>query len=71
MITIYGKPKCKYCTKAKELLNRLQTPFKYIDISLDPEAKKFIIATGATTVPQIYNEEVLIGGFDDLEVYVK
>lgn len=52
--TIYGRPKCKFCDKAKELLEKFSIPYTYHDISTDALAKKKIVEEGHTTVPQIY-----------------
>jgi glutaredoxin len=65
-LTIYGKTQCTYCDKAKALLNSKGIEYLYIDLMQDAEALAFIRSTGARTVPQIFNGETLIGGFDNL-----
>ena len=65
-LTVYGKPQCTYCDKAKALLNSKGIEYTYIDLMEDAEAMAFIRSTGARTVPQIYSGDTLIGGFDNL-----
>jgi len=65
-LTVYGKPQCTYCDKAKALLNSKGIEYTYIDLMEDAEALTFIKATGAKSVPQVYNGRVLVGGFEDL-----
>lgn len=72
MYTIYSKTNCLYCVKAKELLKhkRLEFTEKNIEnqeyrtelLSIYPEVK---------TVPQIYLEDSLIGGYDSLLEHFK
>jgi glutaredoxin len=57
---------CIYCTKALKLLEDLGIEAEVIDISTAPQIKDFMKACGLTTVPQIYEEGYLIGGYDDL-----
>lgn len=74
MYTIYGKPNCPYCVRAKELLDAKGLEYNYFDVTKDStkmeEMSKLVIeATGkpARTVPQIVSPEgEYIGGFDDL-----
>jgi glutaredoxin len=68
MITLYSKPNCVYCDKAKTWLVKYGVPFEAIDISIDEAAKQFVVNQGHKTVPQIYfNNTVLIeGGYTGL-----
>ncbi len=68
--TIYGKPNCEYCNKAKSLLEENEKPYLYIDISLNPQAKDFIVKAGAETVPQVFHKFHHIGGFEELAKFV-
>ena len=71
-LEIYGKPNCKYCVSAKELCRELGLKFTYIDIDADAEAKRdFMLRTNfAKTVPQIFLNDSLIGGFDEFKQVV-
>ena len=71
-LVIYGASGCPYCVKAKELANRHGIRVQYIDLSVDNEAKRFIIEDmGARTVPQIFHEGKHIGGYTELVEYLK
>lgn len=54
MFTIYTKPDCNFCVKAKDLLNLRGEPFMEIDVSKDNRAKEKIKNLGFKTVPQIF-----------------
>jgi len=54
MFTIYTKPDCNFCVKAKDLLNLRGEPFMEIDVSKDNRAKEKIKSLGFKTVPQIF-----------------
>jgi|AntDeeMinimDraft_6_1070357.scaffolds.fasta_scaffold03896_3 glutaredoxin len=66
MYIIYGKPTCSYCTKAKKLLERKGLEYTYVDISKDVQAQASLIFTGFKTVPVIFKDNDLIGGYEDL-----
>jgi glutaredoxin len=71
MFEVFGKPNCKYCTKAKDLLDELGVDYRYTDLTQDDAAMKMIKAEGHTTVPVISLNGGLIGGFTELEEFVK
>lgn len=59
---------CLYCKKALDLLQAEgETVVEVIDIQTAPVLKDFMRACGLTTVPQVYYNGYLIGGFDGLE----
>jgi glutaredoxin 3 len=69
MYIIYGKTSCPYCVSAKELLSGKSLPFEYIDLT--DKTPEFIDnlkqMTGMRSVPIIYYNNVLIGGYTDLK----
>ena len=68
MFTIYTKPDCNFCVKAKDLLNLRGEPFMEIDISKDTKAKHKLKSQGVKTVPQIfYPDGEHYGNYHDLE----
>ena len=71
MITIYGKPACKYCTQAKDLLHSLGVDFKYINLMEDDDAMKKVRADKFKSVPAIYHGNEIIGGFDELKIWTQ
>ncbi|KYH12422.1 glutaredoxin 3 [Neorickettsia sp. 179522] len=66
---IYVKESCPYCTKAKELLNRKGISYAVVDITNKPDLAAVVVkkSGGRKTVPQIFINDVCIGGFDDLK----
>ena len=67
-VLIYSSSLCGYCYQAKALLNKKNIIFKEIDIDIDFNNKKEMIAksNGKTSVPQIFFDNMHIGGCDDL-----
>lgn len=67
-VTVYTAPSCPYCTRAKELLKRRGIPFEEIHISWDDEAawEAAEKRSGMKTMPQIYIEDKLVGGYTEL-----
>jgi glutaredoxin 3 len=67
-ITIYTTQTCPYCRRAKELLTKKNLPFIEIPVDGDGEARMKMTerANGRTSVPQIFFDEMHIGGCDDL-----
>lgn len=64
---IYTTASCPYCQRAKSLLTRHGWPYEEIDLTGDAEARAALVArTGMRTVPQIFLDETLLGGYDDL-----
>ena len=64
---IYTKSWCPYSTRAKALLNKKGVPYTEIDVTTDRERElEMIKRSGAHTVPQIFIDDQLIGGHDDL-----
>jgi len=64
---IYTKSWCPYSTRAKARLDRKGVPYTEIDVTTDSERElEMIKRSGAHTVPQIFIDDQLIGGHDDL-----
>lgn len=71
MIEVYGKPNCKYCDMAKALLTNKGVEYSYIDIMQDEDAMDMIVDAGLKSVPQIFNGDTHIGGYEDLVKYLE
>jgi len=71
MITIYGKPACPFCDKAKAFCEMNGFVYEYKSLGTD-YTKEELLETfpGARTVPQIIVGGNKIGGFDNLAKYV-
>lgn len=66
-VKIYTTPVCPYCMKAKELLNSLNIEFEEVNVAENTEEREKIIKDyGWMTVPAIFIDGELIGGYDDL-----
>ena len=67
-IVVYSSVHCPYCVKAKNLLKSKGVQFEEIDVTNDDQARQALVqrAGGLRTVPQIFIDEIHIGGCDDL-----
>lgn len=67
-VEIYTKNNCIWCDRAKLLLDSKNIEFKEIDLSDDQKREKFYNSIGENvkTVPQIYIDDLRIGGYQDL-----
>lgn len=72
LVTIYSKPTCPYCVKAKKLLKKLKLNYKEYNVNIPKYKKEMMIRTNnAKTVPQIFINNYLIGGYDNLYALYK
>lgn len=71
-VTVYSVVGCPHCLQAKSTLKELGLPVCDVDINqhaaLREEVKRL---TGRSTVPQIFFNNVHIGGNDDLQKMVR
>ncbi len=69
-IEIYSTAVCPYCNNAKTLLRNKNMKFEEIFIDQDPEQFTTMLerSNGVRTVPQIFIDDVHVGGFDDLSL---
>ena len=67
-IVVYSKNNCVWCDRAKNLLNSVNLPFDEIDLSDDTERVEFYkkIGEGVKTVPQIFINDIRVGGYPQL-----
>ena len=66
-IRIYTTTYCPYCRLAKEFLRSKGLSFEEVDVTDDePMRDKLIRLTGQETVPQIFADDVSVGGYEDL-----
>lgn len=67
-VEIYTSALCGYCTAAKRLLNARDIAYEEIDVTFDRPTRMAMTerASGKTSVPQIFIDDVGIGGCDDL-----
>jgi len=67
MVTMYIKPSCPFCVRAKALFERKGVDYEEINLLVEPERRdEMIQRAGHHTVPQIFIHDEAIGGFDEL-----
>ena len=68
-IDFYGTQYCPYCIRAKVLLEKKQVTFNEIRVDLEPAKRgEMQQRGGGRTVPQIFIDDVSIGGCDELHM---
>lgn len=67
-VDIYTKAYCPFCVRALALLQAKNVEYNEIKIDRDPSQRAPMIqrAQGGSTVPQIFINDVHVGGCDDL-----
>lgn len=80
MFKIYSKPQCPNCDKAKAYLDSKGVPYQEFKLDVgqvkEDGVSYFTVETlqklvpGARTVPQIFDDEKLVGGFEALVRYL-
>jgi len=71
-ILIYSSYNCGYCDRAKKLLEEKNISYREINIQDNPTEREVMLkkANGRRTVPQIFINELHIGGFQELHKIV-
>jgi glutaredoxin 3 len=69
-VQIYTTTYCAFCTRAKSLLKRKGIEFEEIDVTNDHELREKLVAMagGRRTVPEIFIDGRIIGGYKELKV---
>lgn len=80
MFKIYSKPQCVNCDKAKAYLDSKGIPYKEFKLDIGQIKEDGVsyfttdqlqkLVPGARTVPQIFDDETLVGGFEALVRYL-
>ncbi len=67
-VTLYSMLNCPYCVKAKALLTQRGVSFETIMIDdwSDSEWEAFAKKSGMKTLPQVFVDQKLIGGYTQL-----
>ena len=66
-VVIYTKSSCPFCVRAKNLLAHKGVNFEEVYMDDHPEEyAKLKARTGMMTVPQIFIDDQLVGGYTDL-----
>lgn len=69
---VWSRRNCPFCEQAKSLLELKKIPFevRMIDGESWTREQLLEVAPTARTVPQIFLDEQLIGGFTELKTYL-
>ena len=67
-ILMYSGPMCNFCEAAKRLLDRNNLKYSVIDISSGANIREEMTnkSNGRRTIPQIFFDEMHIGGYQEL-----
>ena len=69
---VWSKDQCPYCDQAKALLKQKGIEFEERNVSRDWTREQLLEAVPtARTVPQIFIDEELVGGFTELKTYLQ
>jgi glutaredoxin 3 len=68
-VEVYTTTYCPFCTRAKNLLKGKGVAFTEIDVTNDDalRAKMVEMAGGRRTVPEIFIDGKIVGGFEELK----
>ena len=72
-VTVYMGPRCNFCDAAKRLLIRNNILFKEINIALQEGKREEMLSksSGRKTIPQIFFDDLHIGGYEELRALEK
>ena len=67
-VDMYMGPRCNFCDAAKRLLVRNNIPFNEINIAAEEGKKEEMLnkSNGRKTIPQIFFNDLHIGGYQEL-----
>ena len=67
-VVIYTGLLCSFCDRARALLKSKKIDFEEINVALNPAQRAVMIerAGGAKTVPQVFIDDMHVGGCDEL-----
>jgi glutaredoxin-like protein len=69
-VTLFTKPGCPFCAKAKAELKESKIPFEEIVLGKDATTVSLRAVSGQTTVPQLFVDGEHLGGSDAVAAYV-
>jgi glutaredoxin 3 len=66
-VKMYTRRWCGYCSAAERMLNAKGVTYELVDTTGDHEIRRWLADhTGRRTVPQIFIDDIAIGGYDEL-----
>ena len=72
-VTVYMGPRCTFCDAAKRLLIRNNISFNEINVALEEGKRDEMLnkSNGRKTIPQIFFNELHVGGYEELRALEK
>lgn len=70
-ITVFSKPGCGHCARAKQMLKDHDLGFEEIVLGRDATIRSLRAVSGHDTTPQIFIDGTLVGGADQLATYLE
>ncbi|MDP1567199.1 MAG: glutathione peroxidase [Polaromonas sp.] len=68
--TLFTKPGCSYCTRAKALLEEKNLPYEEIVLGKGITPRSLEAVAGARTTPQVFVGGRKVGGLDELQAWL-
>jgi len=67
-VIVYMGPRCAFCDAAKRLLIRNNITYNEINVALEEGKREEMLnkSNGRKTIPQIFFNEIHIGGYEEL-----
>lgn len=62
-ITVYTKPACVQCVATYKALDKQGIDYRKVDITLDPEARDYVMALGYLQAPVVVADNAHWSGF--------
>ncbi len=73
-ITIFGRKGCGFCRRAVQLCEIKDLQYRYVDIEEEGISQADLektVGKPVRTVPQVFHGKDYIGGFEDLDSFLK
>jgi glutaredoxin 3 len=70
-ITIYTRPFCIWCFRAKRLLRKHGFTFEERDARPEETRAMLVARTGRHTVPQVFFGDAVVGGFEETQRWIR
>ena len=70
-VTIFTKPGCPFCARAKDLLTQAKLHFEEISLGKGMTSRSLLAVAGAGTAPQVFVGGNKIGGSEALQAWLK
>ncbi len=70
-VTVFSREGCPFCVRAKGMLNDAGIEFEELVLNRDYTDRTLRAVTTKTSYPQVFINGKLVGGSDDLEVWLK